>query len=646
MANILSIAQSGLAAAQAGLAATGHNIANQKTPGYSRQQVLQSSAGGQNYGFGFIGNGTNVDTIQRVYNDFLGTQASGVQSTKSQLDSYYTQINKINNMIADPSTGLTPAMTDFFAGIQDLISHPDAAASRQAVLSSAQSLASRLQSLDGQLRGMQDDVNNRIAGSVSNINSYAQQIGQLNTAIVKAASTGQPPNDLLDQRDQLIADLSKESKVAVVKQDGSYSVFIGNGQPLVVGSAVFQLTTVASSADISRMEVGYINASGTTVTLPEGSLPGGALGGLFQFRSETLDPVQNSLGRIAIGLASTFNAQHKLGQDLNGAPGGDFFNVAIPVVLPDLRNTGTGVVEANITDAGALTASDYSLSYDGSNYTIKRLSDNASVYSNTAFPTAPIDGVDFNLTSGTMAVGDKFVIRPTVNGATDFNVLITDTNAIAAATPIRTSAATGNAGNGTISSGTIDATYTAATVATPVTLQYNSGTNTLTGFPAALPVTVTTNGVTTNFAAGAPVTYTAGSTISFGGAQIQIDGAPKDGDTFTISANANGGGDNRNMLALGALQTKNVLIGGTASYNSAYAQVVNVVGNKTREVQVNGTAQGALLTSIQNSQQSESGVNLDEEATNLLRYQQAYQASSKVMQVVSDLFDTLISIAR
>lgn len=651
MANILSIAQSGLAAAQAGLATTGHNIANQATPGYSRQLVIQASLGGQNFGYGFIGNGTTVETVQRVYNEFLGSQAIAGQGTASQLATYYAQINKINNMIADPTTGLTPVLSDFFKGIQDLVANPGTAPSRQAMLSGAQALAARFQSMDSQLRGMQDGVNNEISSAVTNINAYAKQIAQLNEAISKAQNgTGQPPNDLLDQRDLIVSELAKQTKVSVVKQESGYGIFIGNGQPLVVGNDVLQLTTVNSPTDPGRLQVGYI-ASGTTVILPESSLVGGNLGGLFQYRSETLDAMRNSLGRIAIGLASTFNEQHKLGQDLNGAMGGDFFKMADPLVNPSSKNSVGSGLSASISNVDALTTNDYRVSFNGTDYKITRLPDNTSVYSGATFPTPPatpleIDGVSFSLT-GPMVAGDEFVVKPTVNGASDFNVLIKDLSAIAAATPIRTAAPTGNAGNGTISLGKVNSGFNPANIATPVTLSYD-GTSvppTLTGFPA-VAVTVTTNGVATTFPAGTPVTYTAGSTISFDGMEIEIAGAPVNGDTFTIKANTNGDGDNRNMLALGELQTKKVLQGGTASYNSAYSQVVSLVGNKTREMQTNSAAEATLLKQIQTAQQSESGVNLDEEATNLLRYQQAYQASGKVMQAVSDMFDVLISLGR
>lgn len=649
MANILSIARTGLDAAQAGLATTGHNIANQATPGYSRQLVIQGSLPGQNLGGGFIGNGTTIVTVQRIYNEFVGKQIVGVQGSASQLATHHAQINKINNMIAEPTAGLTPVLQNFFKGVQDLVANPASAPSRQAMLSGAESLAARFQSMDGQLRSMQEGVNSEITSSVTNINAYAKQISKLNDAISKALNgTGQPPNDLLDQRDLLISELSKQTKVTVVNQESGYGVFIGNGQPLVVGSDVLELTTVASPTDLSRVQVGYISGTNnSTVILPEDALAGGNLGGLFEYRSKTLDTMQNSLGRIAIGLASTFNAQHKLGQDLNGALGGDVFTMAVPLVNSSSKNTGNAVVGASISTIDALKPNDYHVAFDGTNYKVTRLPDYVSMYSGTTFPTSEIDGVTMSLTSGTMAAGDEFIVKPTVNGASDINVLIKDLSKIATATPIRTAAPTTNSGSGTISSGKIDSSFALATVASPITLTYDATSvpPTLTGFPATT-VTVTTNGVATPFASGTPVTYTAGSTISFAGMVIEIAGAPADGDTFTISGNSGGGGDNRNMLALGELQTKNVLQGGTASYNSAYSQLVSLVGNKTRELQTNSAAEATLLKQLHTAQQSESGVNLDEEATNLLRYQQAYQSAGRVMQAVSDMFDVLISLGR
>lgn len=542
--SILSIGKSALAAAQAGLSTTGHNIANAATPGFNRQVVVQSAAPSQNFGFGFMGQGTDISTVKRIYSEFLGSQARTAQAMKSGLDSYYAQIKQIDNMLADPVSGLSPALQDFFSGIQEMSSTSSSIPARQAALSSAEALASRFQGLAGRLDELERGINSQITSSVSLINSYAEQIAQLNGAIGRAqGANGQPPNDLLDQRDQLILDLNKEVRATVVKQDdGAYNIFIGNGQPLVVGGSAFSLTTIASPTDPERIEVAYQTANGSAA-IGESKLGGGKLGGLLDFRRQTLEPAQNALGRVAIGLASTFNAQHVAGFDLNGGSGTDFFIVAPPVVIANSGNDpgSTAAIGATISDANALTTSDYRLAYNGASYTLTRLSDNTTFSPVTSGQS--VDGVTISL-SGTPAAGDSFLIRPTVNGASGFSVAITDPRLIAA---------------------------------------------------AATPGAV---------------------------------------------------GDNSNALRLGALQTANTLNGGTTTYQGAYSQIVSEIGNKTRELDVTSSAAGKLLSEVNLSLQSESGVNLDEEAANLLRYQQAYQAAGKVMQVAKEMFDVLISIFR
>ena len=641
--NILSIGQSALAAAQAGISTTGNNIANAATPGYSRQVVVQGAALPQNFGYGFVGQGTQIDTIKRIYNDFQASQVRATQSTNSSQSTYATQLQQVDNMLADPSAGLSPALQDFFKGVQNLAANPASVPSRQAALSSGQSLVSRFQSLNDQLTQMNQGVNSQITSSVGVINTYAQKIAQLNDSIALAegAANGQPANSLLDQRDQLMLDLSKEIQTTVVKQDdGKYNVFIGNGQPLVIGNQTFALKTTISPTDPSRTEVAYAT-NGTSVIMGENSLSGGNLGGLLAFRSQSLDPAQNALGRVAIGLASDFNAQHRLGQDLHGNLGGDFFTVASPRVTASTTNTGTGALTATISSAGALTASDYRLNYDGTNYKLTRVTDGA-VTTFSAFPQT-IDGVSLNIT-GTPVAGDSFLIRPTVDGAKAINLAISDPSLIAAAAPIRTAAGSSNTGTGSIGAGAVDATYLATPPALPTTLTYSTGTPNVLNVSPATNVTVTSGGTSTTYAAGASVPYTAGATVSFGGISFTLSGAPVNGDVFTITPNTGGVGDSRNALLLGALQTSNTLAGGTTTYQGAYSQLVSSVGNKTNELNVSSTASGNLLTSMVQAQQSVSGVNLDEEATNLLRYQQAYQAAGKVMQIASKMFDVLLTL--
>ncbi|MBC7512988.1 MAG: flagellar hook-associated protein FlgK [Herminiimonas sp.] len=720
---ILSIGQSALNAAQVGVATTGHNIANATTPGYSRQVVLQGAAPGQNAGFGYVGSGTQVASVTRVYNEFLGNQVLSAQTASSRLTTYSGQIAQIDNALADVNAGVSPALQDFFTGVQNASADPNSAAARQALLSSGEALASRFQGLSDRIGETLQNVNGKIGAAVTDINVAASQIANLNDAIEKAQAGGNlKANDLLDQRDQAVLDLSKQIKVSVVKQGESFNVFVGNGQPLVVGSKQTALVVTNSPGDPSHVSIASKTATGIVTQLDENSLPGGVLGGLFEFRKQTLDVAQNTLGRLATNLAATFNAQHALGQTQTGAPGGAFFNAGAPAVSPDARNTGTGTVTASIGNPAALTTSDYQLEYlAGStpSYKLTRLSDgNVSTFNPAAAPpsTVSLDGVDIAI-AGTPAAGDRFLIRPVANGAAGFSVAIRDKADIALGAPAVSSATTANSGSGTVSpvvvkstallpaglsltySGTtlsgipanlgvvvtdlatppatrtyapgatvtynpgeqisiggvstVFGTAGATTLAPPIsvpgpraTLAYDATNKTITGFPVPLNIIVTANGTSTTYAPGTPVPYTPGATLQFGGVSVAISGSPADGDTFKVGLNTNGQGDNRNALLLGKLQTANTLDNGTTTFQGAYSQLVSSVGNKAHELKATGLAAASLLEQSVAAQQSESGVNLDEEAANLLRYQQAYQAAGKLMQTASTLFDVLLTLGR
>jgi flagellar hook-associated protein 1 FlgK len=713
--NILGIGASALNAAQIGVATTGNNIANAATPGYSRQVVVQGAVAPQGGSSGFVGSGTEVVAVNRVYSQFLTTQVQNAQTSSSQLSTYSTQIKQIDFLLANSSAGVSPALQDFFKGVQDVSADPSSASSRQALLSSAQALAARFQGIDSQLNEIRAATSGQIISSVQNINVYANQIAGLNDAIGKAQGNGSKSvNNLLDQRDQAVNELSKEVKVFVVRQGESYNVFIGSGQPLVIGDRATSLITTTSLTDSSKIDVSSKAANGVISRLSESSLPGGNLGGLFEFRSTTLDNTQNTLGRVATNLATTFNAQHELGQTQTGTLGGAFFNVAVPVVTQSVSNIGTGAVTATIGDATALAASDYRLQYiqtASPSYKLTRLSDgNVTNFDAPAAPgTVRVDGVDIGL-SGAPSVNDEFLIRPVINGAAGFSVAITDKSNIAVGAPIRSSTTSTNNGTGTISAPTVNSvavipsgvnlTYTAGNLtgfpaglpvtvttggvpttypagtpvpyaasaqlsfggvqsslsaaqlaATPVvipapytTLRYSASTNSFSGFPSPLTVTVVANGTTTTYAPGVPVPYTPDAKISFGGISLAISGAPLNGDVFNVSSNANGVGDNRNALLLGQLQTKNTLDNGTTTYQGAYSQLVSTVGNKAHELAATQSAVAAQLEQAVTAQQSESGVNLDEEAANLLRYQQAYQAAGKLIQTASTLFSVLLSL--
>jgi len=631
--SIFSIGVSGLNAAQAGLLTTSHNISNVATEGYTRQTVIQTNRDPQFTGSGFFGQGVEVDTVRRQYSQFLNSQVLSAQTQASYLDTYVAQAQQIDNLLADPSSGLSPALQGFFSGVQDVAANPSSVPSRQSMISLGQALVSRFQAIDARLSEIREGVNTEVGGIVSQINTLASQVSTLNRQIVNSGSTeAKPANDLLDQRDTLIADLNKLVKVSTVPQsDGSLNVFIGSGQSLVVGNTTFSLTSRRSTADAANVEIGYV-VGGATVVLGEDSLQGGQLGGLLTFREQTLDPAANEFGRVATVLTQTFNAQHRLGQDIKGVLGGDFFSAPAAVVQSRTGsngNTGSGVLTATLANVGQLTASDYSVTFTGGAYLVTRLSDDTQL----PFATLPqtVDGVAIALASGTPANGDSFLIQPTRYAARDARVTIADTSLVAAAAPVRTAGALANLGTGKISAGVVSSV---ANLPLPgnVTFTYAQASNQFTVAGAA--------------PAAGPFTYTAGSAISFNGLTVSFTGAPADGDTFTIVNNTAAVADNRNALLLGQLQTVPTVANGTASYQSAYSQLVSNVGNDTHEVQVQSTAQDSLVKQTREAQQSFSGVNLDEEAANLLRYQQAYQASGKVLQIASTLFDTVLQIGR
>ena len=711
-----SVGIGALNAAQLGLTTAGHNIANVNTSGYHRQVISQATNVPLQTGSGFIGQGVKVDTIRRVYSEFLDSQVVRAQTEFSELSTYLSQISQIDNIVADPNSGLSPALQDFFKAMNDVATNPASVPSRQALLSSASSMITRFETLSQRFDEIRTGINGQLRESVSLINSYAQQIANINEQIVRTTSSStQPPNDFFDLRDDLIAKLNEQVRATtVLNSDGTFNVFIGKGQPLVVGGQVFQLAAVPNPDDQSQTDVAYA-AGSTNILLGTSSLEGGVLGGLLNARNDALNVAQNALGAIAVTLAETFNGQHAMGVDLNGAMAGNFFKPPAPTVIANINNASTsGLLGAEYADTSKLNTDDYRILFDGTNYQVTNLTTNLTTSMTAAQLTAPNAIPGLTLTApAPVAAGDVFTLRPTRNGARDIALSNTiSTTTIAAAAPMIASATTSNSGSGKVSPGTVvNAPYNNVTItfngagtafdvvdqtsgktlATDVNyiagrdISYNGWTFSISGTPAAgdvftvqngtvvessaatvsaltlgmppnvqNPVTITfTNATTFNVVENGPpsvnlatgVTYSAGQSFSYNGWTLQITGVPATGDTFTVGPNTNGISDNRNALLLSALQTANTMVNGTTSYQGAYSQMVGYIGSKTLEAQATTASQESLLTNAKNTQQQLSGVNLDEEAASLLRYQQAYQAAAKMMQIANNTFDILIDLA-
>ncbi|HSI29571.1 MAG: flagellar hook-associated protein FlgK [Methylophilus sp.] len=559
MSNILNIGKSALNAAQIGIATTGHNIANASTPGYTRQVIVQAASQAQNFGYGFVGQGTDITGINRVYNDTLAKQLLNTTSTSSASSAYYNSINEINSLLSDSNAGLSPVMTKFFSAVSAAAANPTDVATRQTVLSSANSMLNRFSAVNSRLDDIRQSLNTQVSASVNTINSYATQISQLNLVIDKAMSTtGNPPNDLMDQRDLLMSKLSEQVKTTVVKQsNGNYDVFIGNGMPLVVGDDTYPLYAQASYTSPNRLEIAYGDKSNPKI-IDSATLAGGSLGGILTFRNETLDTVQNQIGQLAITLATQFNEMQEKGYDLNGTAGVAMFNIPQPQTTSSSNNVDKSKMASATFVPGQsqqLTSSDYTLKYTGGQYNIIRNSDK-TVTSAATLPVT-VDGIEFNVNTSSPVEGDEYMIRPTQGAASKITLAFDDVEKLALAERV-------------------DAN---------------------------------------------------GNVIAFKGA-----------------------GDNANGLRLAQLQDAASvrLLGSNAnrSYAQAFALMVSAVGTKTNEMMVTSKADASALEGATSAMQSESGVNIDEEAANLLRYQQAYQAAGKMMQIASQLFDVLLQLGQ
>ena len=628
MADLLSNGVSGLLAFQRALDTTAHNIANVATPGYSRQRVELGARMPSLLGENYIGNGVQIDSVRRIYDELTAQQARSSNSGFQRFDTYAAQAARVNNLFANTTTGLSATLQKFADALQNVASNPTSTASRQVLLSQANGVAQRLQSYDAQLTQYDREVQARLGGEVTDITTIAQQIAQLNLKIFEASGrAGQAPNDLLDQRDQLLSELSGHIDVTAVKQDdGRVNVFIGSGQPLVVGDKASDVVAIPDPYDPNRSSIGLKVSNGPIVDIT-GNLSGGTLGGLVAFRNEVLDPTRNALGRISIGLTEVINEQHRAGLDLSGNLGGDFFAVGDPEGLRHSGNPSNATVSVTRTDVGALSETDYTLQRVNGAWQMNRVDNGAAVTltgTGTALDPFVADGVEIQL-SGTAQDGDRFLIRPTRGAVEDMRVLITDPGRIAAASPIRSAAGAANTGTATISAGeVVDASNPQLQTTVNIT------------FPTA---------TTYSIDGGAAVAYTSGQPISVNGWSVEISGTPAAGDSFTVGSNAGGAGDNRNAQALIDSFKDPVFDGGTVSINASSTQLVGHIGVLTSQAQANRDAQAVIHEEAAAAQDSVSGVNLDEEAANMLKFQQAYQAAAQMIRVASTLFESLLSAA-
>ncbi|VAW54285.1 Flagellar hook-associated protein FlgK [hydrothermal vent metagenome] len=785
MPSLLDTSLSGLRAYQGALSTTSQNIANVGNEDYTRQRVEFNARLPIKQGSGFVGQGVDLTSVNRVIDSFNTINVRELTANTARLEAFESFSSRIENVIADQDASLLPTLNSFFGSLNDVANDPSANAPRVALIATAESLQQRFLSISGELKNVEDEINSRIRSDINEINAITSDLASLNNAITRISAPDKRPSDLLDKRDGLVKKLAEKISVTVVEQrDGSFNVLVGTGQLLVTNSTSLTLVAQTDDAQPDKVSVAVQSGSGGTVGITN-ALVGGDLGGIIDFRDNLLNATQNRLGRTAIGVSEAMNAQNIQGLDLKGDLGENLFStvstgvlqgqfggdyiangfdrtgetvtfnlgfdgvnlatsvainagetndviaqniltaigvaagvgvvggvVTVPgtttgqsmrfslygsniqfekiggpstlgndlqitgladdgagagnandaimslsalgssstrttagavsngnnasflgpstVAIPNANNTGTGIANFSITDIAQLTNSDYELSFNGGNYTLIRLSDSATVV-NGVGPNFSVDGLEIS-TSGVPVNGDSFFIRPTQNGALSFKSLVSDPAKIAAAFPVRATSNVANIGDISVNKTTVtdalngDLTDTVDIVFNP------AGTFNVVDRATGVAFPGQTN-----------ISYFDGINVTQNGWQIQIKGSPQVGDTLTVQQNTNSASDNRNMLLLAGLQTKSVLDNNTTTFEQTYNALTSEVGVVSQQVSINLDVEKSLLQSAFARRESVSGVNLDEEAADLIRFQQAYQALARIIQASDEIFQSLLA---
>ncbi|MGM0952459.1 MAG: flagellar hook-associated protein FlgK [Pseudomonadota bacterium] len=687
MAGLIGTGLTGVLSHQAALNTTANNITNANTPGYSRQEVQFETQEGQRTGAGTIGSGVSISNIRRMANEYLTQQLREDSTLNSEQEALNSELSRLDNLLGGEDTGLNKALNNFFAAMQNAAEDPTSLPQRQLVLSEGQQVVNRFQGLNEELIQQRESVKTQMQQGVKDANSLLKSIAELNLSISESpgVAQGKMPLELMDQRDEKLRELSELVNIKVSETEGSQvNVSLANGLSLVTGNNSAEFATRTSAEDPSRLEF-TLESSGRTM-LVDDQIKGGKLGGLRRFDQEALRPAFDELGRLAIALSSSINHQHEIGMDLEGDLGGNFFTdinteaVERSRVVANSNNAEpkNAQLAVEITDSSELPAGTWSLQFSGDGRNFELVNTETGKTERQGRLPDPVqseismDGFNIRVEGGEFNAGDKFLIQPSRNAAESIGMNVRREEDLAFASPIRareggTNPVTGETRENNLGTGQIDQGKM-LNVRNPNTngllegfrnsgelangpLRIVFGDKTASG---TLEYDIYEEGETTPIISGNDYdpqkinTFFSDSPSDseYQGYQFELTGEPANGDMFTIEYNDNGISDNRNAELLAALGTKNTMNGGSQNFTEGYAGLVEDIGVKTRQSQLDKDASSTLLEQSNNQRESVSGVNLDEEAGRLIQYQAAYNASSKVMSVAQDLFNTLLQSFR
>jgi len=635
MGNILNVGARALLVNQKVLETVGNNIANVNTPGYSRQTVILENVGGQFSGGGYYGNGVEISTVQRNYSDFLTKQAALMKSVAASDVARYDKLKQLESAFPGGTDGLGASVSDLLNSFSDVISAPSDLTARSVALSNADEMVSRFQTASTQLYELRLGVTQQLQNDVTAINSLATEIAKTNLEVTRALGSGHLPNDLLDQRDQLISELNKYIQTSSVPApDGSIGVFVSGSQALVLGSTASSLQVASSEfSDNPNQSRILIKSGATTYPLNESMLGGGEVTGLLRFKNEDLVNAGNLLGRMALAIGTRMNEQQALGLDLNGNAGTPLFKLAaIPDGYPANDNAPPGTtlsigVQTNPSGTTQFVASDYEVNFtSGTAGNIVRLSDGKT----TAFDFSlanpvQIDGLEIQQSATPATNGDRFLLKPFSTAAGSINTAFSSPRALAMASPLTANVNAANTGNLTVSG------LSTRTVPIPpaVTLNF-TGPGTYTRSDTGATVHTYTPGVAIEYSAAPPLT----------GWSLTLKGTPNAGDSLEVTANPYPTLNTGNARAM--LDLRDLAMFDGSPLTDGYAGLMAEIGVQVQGAQSASTVSERIAANLEQQRGSVSGVNLDEEAARMLQYQQAYQASGKMLQLAQNIFETLL----
>ncbi|MEO7116735.1 MAG: flagellar hook-associated protein FlgK [Caldimonas sp.] len=664
VSSLLSIGARAMTANYAALQVTGNNVANANTVGYSRQSVQLATSFSQGTANGFFGKGVDVATVTRAHSDFLTREAATTASLAAADQARSTQLVQLEKVFPTGENGLGYAAQQVFNAFVDVSNKPTDSSARQVALARVGDMASQFQSASNQLDSLQSGVTQDLKTSVASINSITARIADLNQRIANVKGTGHEPNDLLDQRDTAVSDLSQLVQVTTVSAaDGTIGVYLGGSQRLVLGGEATPLSTVTDPFDPTKVQIG-ISDGGALRAFPDGFIAGGSVAGLLRVQNHDIPDARGLIGQLASAIAGALNSQQALGLDLGqpAAAGAPLLALGAAMVAPSSNNAkvggvpvasyvnggGTRVssVSIAVVNSKELQPSDYELVADPSlpagSYQLTRLSDGVA---QTVANGSVVDGFRIDIAAPAPAARDRFMLQPVSNSTRSISRALDDPKGIAAASPVSASFAAANTGTAALGSlAAVSASINPNLTAT-LTFSDNSGnySYSLVDTTGALP---TVNGVGT-FVAGQPITLN--------GFALNLTGVPKQSDIVTVAKTAYPASDNGNANALLALRDAAIVgqrssagVVTTAGMNAidAYAGALATVGVRVQSANNAADQSAAIATDAKTAVAEKSGVNLDEEAARLIQYQQSYQAAAKILQVAQTVFDTLLQIGK